>query len=99
MIDNFVGLTGSNRTDVTNVFKKIINSTNAKTDQENIQINIIIGDNIYDNCKQLEKMGSKEILITEKIDKEQIENKIGIRLLTKKDIDYVIKKYRNDRYE
>ena len=92
MINNFIGIIGSNGREVINVMEEILIKTNAKTDQENIQMNILITDKIEEGFLYLKKIGSKEIMI---LDDYQV-NCHDINILSKKDISYIVSKYRND---
>lgn len=92
MINNFIGIIGSNSREVINVMEEILIKTNAKTDQENIQMNILITDKIEEGLLYLKKIGSKEIMILD----DYQGNCHDINILSKKDISYIVSKYRND---
>lgn len=92
MINNFIGIIGSNGREVINVMEEILIKTNAKTDQENIQMNVLITDKIEEGLLYLKKIGSKEIMILD----DYQGNCHGINILSKKDISYIVSKYRND---
>ena len=53
MINNFIGIIGSNSREVINVMEEILIKTNAKTDQENIQMNILITDKKEGNVRNI----------------------------------------------
>lgn len=97
MINNFIGIVGRDKQKTTEVVEKIIKNTNSKTDQGNIQMNILINNkDLLENCSFLKEIGSKEILIIEDENYEYIQNQLGINILTINDIEYIVTKYKNE---
>ena len=93
MINNFIGIVGRDKQKTTEVVEKIIKNTNSKTDQGNIQMNILINNkDLLENCSFLKEIGSKEILIIEDENYEYIQNQLGINILTINDIEYIVTK-------